>query len=91
MLYITETAQQQHHATFIPFVMEATGGMSQSAKQLYEKIILASRDSGSLWPHDIIARELRGAIAISVQWRNAMTMIAGRCRAIGRAATCAAA
>lgn len=51
----TETAQQ-HHATFIPFVMEATGGMSQSARQVYEKVILASRDSGSLWPHQLIAR-----------------------------------
>ena len=54
----TERAQQ-HHATFIPFVMEATGGMSQSAEPLYEKIIRASRDSGSLWPHEIIARELQ--------------------------------
>ena len=39
----------------------------------------------------IIARDFRGAIAIAVQKRNAMTMIAGRCLAIGRAATCAAA
>ena len=71
--------------------MEATGGMSKSAKQIYEMIILASRDNGTLWPHDIIARDFRGAIAIAVQMRNAMTMIAGRCLAIGRAATCAAA
>ena len=71
--------------------MEATGGMSKSAKQIYEMIILASRDNGTLWPHNIIARDFRGAIAIAVQRRNAMTMIAGRCLAIGRAATCAAA
>ena len=32
-----------------------------------------------------------GAIATAVQRRNAMTMIAGRCLAVGRAATCAAA
>ena len=59
--------------------MEATGGMSKSAKQIYEMIILASRDNGTLWPHDIIARDFRGAIAIAVQRRNAMTMIAGAC------------
>ena len=82
---------QQHHATFIPFIMEATGGMSESAQQIYSNIILASRDSATSSPHDIIARELRGSIAIAIQRRNAMTMIAGRCLAIGRAATCAAA
>ena len=47
--------------------MEATGGMSKSAKQIYEMIILASRDNGTLWPHDIIARDFRRAIAIAVQ------------------------
>ncbi|HVX01244.1 MAG TPA: hypothetical protein VHA52_12540, partial [Candidatus Babeliaceae bacterium] len=43
-----------------------------------------SRDSGSLWPHEIIARDFRSS-AVAVQRRNAMTMIAGRCLAIGRA------
>ena len=71
--------------------MEATGGMSESARQIYEMIVLASRDNNTLWPHEIIARDFRGAIAIAVQKRNAMTMIAGRCLAIGRAATSAAA
>ena len=82
----------QHHATFVPFVMEATGGMSASAQRIYEKIILASRDDArSLWPHEIIASEFRGAIAVALQTRNAMTMIAGRNLALGRAAVgCAA-
>jgi len=82
----------QHHATFVPFVMEATGGMSVSAQRIYEKIILASRDDArSLWPHEIIADEFRGAIAVALQTRNAMTMIAGRNLALGRAAVgCAA-
>jgi len=71
--------------------MEATGGMSVSAQEIYSNIILASRDSSTLSPHDIIAREFRGSIAAAIQRRNAMTMIAGRCLAIGRAATCAAA
>ena len=77
----------QHHAIFLPFVMEATGGMSSSAQDIYEKIVLASRDNArSVWPHEIVARELRGAIAVAVQTRNAMTMIAGRNVALGRAA-----
>ena len=83
----TATAQL-HDAKFIPFIMEATGGMSESAREIYEKIVLASRDSCTLWPHEIIARDFRGAISIAVQKRNAMTMIAGRALAIGRAATC---
>jgi hypothetical protein len=79
-----------HDAKFIPFIMESMGGMSESAKKIYELLVLASRDNRTLWPHQIVARELRGAIAIAVQKRNAMTMIAGRCQAIGRAASCAA-
>src|ERR1700744_5692435 len=51
-----EETAKQHDAKFVPFIMEATGGMSKSAKQIYEMIILASRDNGTLWPHDIIAR-----------------------------------
>ena len=81
-----------HHASFIPFVMEATGGMSASAQDIYERIVLASRDdSRSLWPYEIVAREFRGAIAVAVQTRNAMTMIAGRNVALGRAALASAA
>ena len=71
--------------------MEATGGMSTSAQEIYSNIILASRDSATLSPHDVIAREFRGSIDVAIQRRNAMTMIAGRCLAIRRAATCAAA
>src|ERR1700709_2413413 len=79
-------------STFEPFVMEATRGMSASAQRIYEKIILGSRDDArSLWPHEIIADEFRGAIAVALQTRNAMTMIAGRNLALGRAAVgCAA-
>ena len=69
----------------------ATGGMSASAREIYELIILASRDNNTLWPHEIIGREFRGAIAVAVQKRNAMTMIAGRWLAIGRAASSIAA
>src|SRR5580704_3657901 len=82
------TAQHQH-ATFIPFIMEATGGMSASAQEIYSNIILASRDSATSSPHDIISPEFRGTTAVPIQQSNAMTMI-GRCLAIGPAVTCAA-
>ena len=81
----------KHDAKFIPFIMEATGGMSGSAREIYELIVLASRDNNTLWPHEIIARDFRGAIAVAVQRRNAMTMITGRWLAVGRAATSVAA
>jgi hypothetical protein len=45
----------------------------------------------SLWPHEVVSQELRGAVAVAVQKGNAMTMIAGRNLAIGRAAACPAA
>ena len=54
-----EETAKQHDAKFVPFIMEATGGMSKSAKQIYEMIILASRDNGTLWPHDMIARDFQ--------------------------------
>ena len=81
----------QHQAKFVAFVMESTGGMGADAIELMHQIVLASRDNNTLWPHKIVARELRGALAIAVQKGNAMTMIAGRNLAIGRAATCYAA
>ena len=52
---------------------------------------MESRDNNTLWPHEIVARELRGALATAIQKGNAMTMIAGRNIAIGRAATAIAA
>ena len=64
--------------------------MSESAREIYELIILASRDNNTLWPHEIIERDFRGAIAVTVQKRNAMTMIAG-CLSLGRAAATIAA
>ena len=39
----------------------------------------------------LLGREFRGAIAVAVEKRNAMTMIAGRWLAIGRAASSIAA
>src|SRR5271170_6889109 len=48
-------------------------------------------DHNTLWPHEVVSQELRGAVAVAVQKGNAMTMIAGRNLAIGRAAACPAA
>jgi hypothetical protein len=58
----------EHDAEFIPFIMEATGGMSESARKIYEMIVLASRHNNTLWPHEIIARDFRAAIAVNVSF-----------------------
>jgi hypothetical protein len=86
-----KSTAEQHEAKFIPFVMESTGGIGPSSAKLLDEIILASRDHNTLWPHEVVSQELRGAVAVAVQKGNAMTMIAGRNLAIGRAAACPAA
>ena len=48
--------------------------MGADAIELMHQIVLASRDNNTLWPHKIVARELRGALAIAVQKGNAMTI-----------------
>jgi hypothetical protein len=86
-----KSTAEQHEAKFIPFVMESTGGIGPESAKLLDQIILASRDHNTLWPHEVVSQELRGAVAVAVQKGNAMTMIAGRNLAIGRAAACPAA
>ena len=63
----SDTASQ-HGAKFIPFVMEATGGMADGAVELMKQIVLASRDNNTLWEHEVVSRELRGALAIDVSF-----------------------
>lgn len=71
--------------------MESAGGLGEGAVQIIEEIVLASRDNNTLVHHKIVSQQLRAAIGIAVQKGNAIAMIAGRNRALGRAATCAAA
>jgi hypothetical protein len=85
-----ETASQ-HEAKFIPFVLESTGGMGRTAQELMKEIVLASREYNTLWEHSTVSREAFSMIAIAVQKGNAMTIVAGRNRAIGNPASSPAA
>ena len=73
----------QHEAKFIPFVIESTGGLSDIAVSLLKQIILASRDNRTLWAWEEVSKECFCLVAIAIQKGNAMTMIAGRNKAIG--------
>ena len=72
----------QHEAKFIAFVIESTGGLSDIAVSLLKQIILASRDNRTLWAWEEVSKECF-CLAIAIQKGNAMTMIAGRNKAIG--------
>ena len=72
-------------------MVESAGGLGEGAVQIIEEIVLASRDNNTLVHHKIVSQQLKAAIGIAVQKGNAIAMIVGRNRALGRAATCAAA
>jgi len=73
----------QHEAKFIAFVIESTGGLSDTAVSFLKQIILASRDNNTLWAWEEVRNECFWSVAIAIQKGNAMTMIAGRNKAIG--------
>ena len=68
----------QHEAKFIAFVIESTGGLSDTAVFLLKQILLAGRDNRTLWPWEEVRKECFCLVAIAIQKGNAMTMIAGR-------------
>jgi hypothetical protein len=76
----------QHEAKFIAFVIESTGGLNDTAVFLLKQILLAGRDNRTLWPWEEVIRECFCSVAIAIQKGNAMTMIAGRNKAIGMGA-----
>ena len=58
--------------------------LSESAVSLLKQIILASRDNNTLSEWEEVRKECFWSVAIATQKGNAMTMIAGRNKAIGR-------
>jgi hypothetical protein len=84
------TAQVQH-AEFVPFALETMGGMAPKAVKLLHHILTSCRDEMTLWPHDQLMAELRGSIAVAVQRGNAMCMLSGYSRAVGRCGAAGAA
>ena len=73
----------QHQAKFIAFVIESTGGLSDSAVSLLKQILLASRDNSTLWAWEEVRKECFWSVGIAIQKGNAMAMIAGRNKAVG--------
>ena len=57
--------------------------MSDGAVSFLKQIILASRDNNTLWAWEEVRNECFWSVAIAIQKGNAMTMIAGRNKAIG--------
>ena len=45
----------------------------------------------TLWPHEQLMAELRGSIAVAIQRGNAMCMLSGYSRAVGRCGAAGAA
>jgi len=82
---------KDHHAKFIPFSAEATGGLGRGAHRVIRCIVQASQDRQSYVPPAQVSRQLRWAIAIAIQKGNAMTIRSGWMRAVGvgRAASAA--
>ena len=73
------------NATFLPFAVEMYGGLGKSAKKLLNKISKCVRDLHMLmWPYHRIIQNLKGEIAISIQRGNAIAILAGYNRAIGK-------
>ena len=69
---------ETQNAKFIPFAVEMYGGLGKSAKKLLNKISKCARDQ--------IIQNLKGEIAISIQRGNAIAILAGYNRAIGKPA-----
>jgi hypothetical protein len=84
------TAQVQH-AEFVPFALETMGGIAPKALKLLRHILTSCREEMTLWPHDQLMAELRGSIAVAVQRGNAMCMLSGYSRAVGRCGAAGAA
>src|SRR5579862_8956950 len=78
--YDQPTADQQ--AEFIPFVAETSGGMTSDAERLLWIIATAGEEQLGMWPKREVARQIASAVAIAIHKGNAMTYLAGHCRAM---------
>ena len=77
---------ETQNAKFIPFAVEMYGGLGKSANKLLNKISKCARDQMLMWPYHRIIQNLKGEIAISIQRGNAIAILAGYNRAIGKPA-----
>ena len=77
---------ETQNAKFIAFAVEMYGGLGKSAKKLLDMISKCARDQMLMWPYHRIIQNLKVEIAISIQRGNAIAILAGYNRAIGKPA-----
>jgi hypothetical protein len=74
---INADMNNQSPIKFIPFVLEAFGGMASQAEKFLNHLSAFSRDHLSAWSHYDIVSGLKKAIATAVQQGNGMVILAG--------------
>jgi hypothetical protein len=67
----------QRAVRFVPFVLEAFGGMGTQAETFLSHLSAFTRDHLSAWSHQDIVGGLKRAIATAVQQGNGMIILAG--------------
>ena len=64
-------------ATFIPFVADSFGGLSEDALQLVERMADAAQLHMAMWRKEQIVRHVLTNVAVAIQRENAATVLAG--------------
>jgi hypothetical protein len=68
----------RHPATrFVPFVVEAFGGMGSQAEAFLRTLSVFARDNLSAWSHYDVVEGLKQAVAIAIQRGNSYVVLAG--------------
>ena len=78
-----EVANSQH-AEFIPFSCESTGGISQEAERVINRLSLACQDHLTLPSNLPFVNAVHSSVAIAIQRGNALAILAGYSRAVMR-------
>ena len=72
-----ERMQRHVGATFIPFVADSYGGLSEDALQLVGRMADAAQLHMQMWQREQIVRHIVSNVAVAIQRENAATVLAG--------------
>ena len=72
------------HAEFIPFSCESTGGISQEAERVINRLSFACQDHLTLPSNLPFVNAVHSSVAIAIQRGNALAILAGYSRAVMR-------
>ena len=64
-------------ATFIPFIADSYGGLSEDALRLVQRMADAAQQHMALWQREQIVRHVLSNVAVAIQRENAATVLAG--------------